>query len=176
MVKAVLLFTFALSLAVSSAKAQDSIHTAGELRLKRYESVIGSCLAFSLVDYAGYNIFVKSDQTRAGAILALHVFDFALGAAINYFLYTTCGLSSAISFDAIWWTWGLDLGFFGWGELTNPAYPWINRTDISHYLGSVDWAGWTPVGLLRPRGNWIAMSTMLAQAAVGLSISMAILW
>ncbi len=118
----------------------------------------------------------------------LHIFDAAFGGAINYFLYQTCGISSAISFDLIWWTWGLDLGFSGWGDVINPAYPWINRTNSS--LGTdggkfnspnagrnaVDWAGWTPVGLLRRPKSFIALNTLYAQAVVGFSISMAILW
>ncbi len=42
----------------NTAKAQDSTNTEGANRLQRYELVIGSGLAFSLVDYLGYNIFV----------------------------------------------------------------------------------------------------------------------
>ncbi len=176
-----------LSLVAMRAMAQDSTrtvgeqHPAGELRLKRYELVVGSGLAFSLVDYLGYNIFVTSDQTRTTAILALHLFNIAFGGAINYFLYKTCGLPSAISFDLIWWTWGLDLGFSGWGDVINPAYPWINRTESSlntahWHSNSIDWAGWTPIGLLRKQGSPIALSSLYAQAIVGFSISMAILW
>ena len=165
-----------LSFAGSPAKAQDSTHTDGELRLKRYELVIGSGLAFSLVDYFGYNIFVKSDPRRTSAILALHVFDIAFGAAINYFLYTTCGLPSAISFDLMWWTWDLDLEFSGWGDLINPPYPWINRTNSSLNHGLVNWAGWTPIGLLRTQGAWIARNALFTQGIIGFSISMALLW
>src|ERR1017187_1771536 len=132
MVKAISLLTLALSLTVTQAKAQsaplnDSTTSDQVKPLERYECVIGSCLAFSLVDYLGYNILVKSNPYATTKIIALHVLDIAFGGAINYFLYKTCGLSSAISFDFIWWTWGLDLGFSGWGDVINPPSPWVNR-------------------------------------------------
>jgi hypothetical protein len=181
MVKAISLLTLALSIAVSQAKAQnaanqDSTNTDGAQRLERFEFVLGSCLAFSLADYAGYNIFVKGDQSRTGAIFGLHVFDAAFGGAINYFLYKTCGLSTAISFDLVWWTWGLDLGFSGWGDVINPATPWVNRTNSSLHSNSITWAGWTPIGLLRQQGTVIDKYALYAQAIVGFSISMPILW
>jgi hypothetical protein len=180
MVKTIFFLMLALSLTVSCAKAQDSTHTAGDLRLERYELVLGSALTFSLVDYLGYNIFVTSNPAKTQQNFFLHVFDAAFGGAINYFLYKTCGLSSAISFDLMWWTWDLDLGFSGWGDVINPAYPWINRMESSlntaKWGNSVDWAGWTPIGLLRPTHSNIALSTLYAQAIIGFSISMAILW
>ena len=180
MVKTIFFLTLALSLIALSVKAQDSTHTEGEQRLERYELVIGSALAFSLVDYIGYNIFVTSNPAKTQQNFLLHIFNGAFGGAINYFLYKTCGLSSAISFDLMWWTWDLDLGFSGWGDVINPAYPWINRTESSlntaKWGNSVDWAGWTPIGLLRPPHSNIALSTLYAQAIIGFSISMAILW
>jgi hypothetical protein len=185
MVRIILLLTLFLSLAVLPAKAQswttqDSTKTAGEQRLERYELVIGSALAFSLVDYIGYNIFVTSNPAKTQQNFLLHIFDAAFGGTINYFLYKTCGLSSAISFDLLWWTWGLDLGFSGWGDVINPAYPWINRTETSlntsKWGNSVNWAGWTPIGLVRPTHSSIALNTLYAQAIIGFSVSMAILW
>jgi hypothetical protein len=180
MVKAISIVTLALSLAVPRAKAQDSTHTDGakpiDKPLERYEYVIGSCLAFSLVDYLGYNILVKSNPYSTGKINALHVLDVTLGGAINYFLYKTCGLSSALSFDLIWWTWGLDLGFSGWGDVINPPSPWVNRANSSLHSAAVYWAGWTPVGILRAPKSNIALSTLYAQAIVGFSVSMAIIW
>jgi hypothetical protein len=168
--KRLLICTILLLIMTTNVRGQDST------RLKRIEYVVGSCLAFSLVDYLGYNIFVKGDPGKTTAILALHVFDAAMGAAINYFLYKTCGLSSALSFDLTWWTWGLDMGFSGWGDVINPASPWVNRANSSLSHGLVNWAGWTPIGLLRPQGTWIARNALFAQAAIGFSVSMAILW
>jgi len=151
-------------------RAQDST------RLERIGYVLGASLAFSLLDYVGYNIVVTPNHQSASSIVSLHIFDAAFGSAINYFLYKTCGLSSAISFDLIWWTWGLDLGFSGWGDVVNPAAPWVNRANSSLNDNSITWAGWTPIGILRPQGTIIDKHALYAQAIVGFSISMAILW
>lgn len=155
----------------SSLQAQ-----ADSTRLERYESVIGSCLAFSLLDYVGYNLLVTPNHGSASSILSLHLFDAAFGGAINYFLYKTCGLPSAISFDLIWWTWGLDLGFSGWGDAIDPATPWVNRTNSSLHGNSITWAGWTPIGLFRKQGTVIDKYSLYAQAIIGFSVSMPIIW
>jgi hypothetical protein len=172
--KKLLIFAMLVLLMATNVRGQDST------RLKRIEYVVGSSLAFSLVDYLGYNILVKPNPYNTTNIIALHVLDIAFGSAINYFLYKTCGLSSAISFDLIWWTWGLDLGFYGWGDVINPANPWVNRANsslnTSEWGDSIGWAGWTPIGLLRPPHSNIALSTLYAQAIIGFSVSMAILW
>jgi hypothetical protein len=168
----ILIFGVAILLILNdSAKAQ-----AHSTRLQRYESVIGSCLAFSLLDYVGYNIIVTPNRRSSMSIVSLHLFDAAFGGAINYFLYKTCGLPSAISFDLIWWTWGLDLGFSGWGDAIDPATPWVNRTNSSLNTNSVTWAGWTPIGLFRKQGTVIDKYALYAQAMVGFSISMPIIW
>jgi hypothetical protein len=163
----IILFTFVFVLPI---RAQDSTH------LERYGFVVGSCLAFSLLDYIGYNTLVTPNHGSASSILSLHIFDAAFGSAINYFLYKTCGLPSAISFDLIWWTWGLDLGFSGWGDAINPATPWVNRTNSSLHGNSITWAGWTPIGIWRKQGTVIDKYTLYAQAIVGFSIAMPILW
>lgn len=176
MVKAFLLSICLLLSTILNARAQDTTNVAGGNRLERYGAVLGSGMVFSLLDYVGYNIFVKGDQTRTAQIFGLHVFDALMGGAINYFLYKTCGISTACSFDLLWWTWGLDLGFSGWGDVINPASPWVNRTNSSLHGRSVTWAGWTPIGIFRAPKSPIALDALYAQAIVGFSISMAILW
>ncbi len=167
---ALLFVVLALLIINNSSKAQDST------RLERYGYVVGSCLAFSLLDYIGYNTLVTPNHGIASSILSLHIFDAAFGSAINYFLYKTCGLPSAISFDLIWWMWGLDLGFSGWGDAIDPASPWVNRTNSSLNTNAITWAGWTPIGLLRKQGTVIDKYALYAQAIVGFSIAMPILW
>src|ERR1035437_2471362 len=100
---------FALLLA-SSARAQDST------RLQRFEYVIGASLAFSLLDYVGYNLDVRQLHNTAWVY---HGLQFMAQAAITYFLYKTCGWTSAISFNLIWWTWCDDLAYYGWAYAIN---------------------------------------------------------
>ncbi len=146
--------------------------------LKRIEYVIGGSLVFSLADYIGFNLV----KTPHGPGFLYRCFEATEQTAISYFLYKTCGLSSVIAFNLIWWTWGDDLAYYGWTNLFNPSSSalnttdWENRTNSGLRLTDIDWAGWTPIGLTRPQGSNIARSTLIAQAVIGFSVSMAILW
>ncbi|MDP4199688.1 MAG: hypothetical protein Q8922_03695 [Bacteroidota bacterium] len=158
-----------LLLLASSTRAQD------RLRVQRIEYVIGSSLAFSLLDYVGFNLDVRQLHNIAWVY---HGIQSVAQAAITYFLYKTCGLSSAIAFNLIWWTWGDDLGYYGWAYALNPPShgSWENRVYNGLQSHQISWAYWTPIGLLRPRSALIARDALVAQAIVGLSVSMAILW
>jgi hypothetical protein len=156
-----------------SVRAQDST------RWKRIEYVAGASLAFSLIDYVGFNLV----RTPHGPGFLYRCLEATEQTAISYFLYKTCGLSSVIAFNLIWWTWGDDIAYYGWTNLLNPASPnsfnsyvWENRTNSGLRLTDIGWAGWTPIGLTRPQGSNIARSTLIAQAIVGFSISIGILW
>ncbi len=166
--KKILIFTMLVLLMATNVRGQDTT------RLKRIEYVIGSSLGFSLVDYVGHNL-IRIDNTTPSWYRGVEA---GIQIAISYFLYKTCGLPSAISFNLIWWTWGDDLGYYGWATLINPpsdGHHWENRSWNGLQV-PVTWAGWTPVGLLRPQQSPIAESTLLAQAIIGLSVSIAILW
>ena len=142
--------------------------------------VVGASLAFSLFDYVGYSFTRPEGEhftRRDPALLSVYrVLQVAVQSAITYFLYKECGLSSAISFNLIWWTWGDDLAFNGWGYLFDPVYPpWANRENNDLRGNAVKWAGWTPIGLTRRQGTIIPTDVLIPQAIVGFSISMAIL-
>src|SRR5438067_750533 len=104
----------------SNSRAQDSI------RLERIEYVIGGAATLSLLDYLGYNLInsIPPGKSYDHALLAVHVLDALAGAGIMYVLYRMFGLPTVGSFDLIWWTWGVDMGFYGWTYLLNPASPW----------------------------------------------------
>jgi len=152
-------------LVTSGAKAQDST------RLQRYEYVIGATLGYSLIDYYGFNVMATEWHDRS----IYRVLQVGIQTAIAYFLYKELGLSSAISFNLIWWTWGTDLTYYGWANALN-SFAWEGRTHTGLMSQEIDWAGWTPIGILRPRGSMIARDALIAQAVIGFSVSMAILW
>ena len=157
----------------ATAYSQDTTAAIHSTRPERMEYVLGATAAFSLFDYIGYNLVRKN----AEASTIYRIVQGVTQAAISYILYKTVGLSSAISFNLIWWTWGDDIAYYGWTQLFNPAGPvWENRTNSGLRDPEVYWAGWTPIGLLRPQGSLIARDALLAQAMIGFSISMAILW
>ncbi len=165
----IIIIAFALLFgSLAPLRAQDST------RLDRYGYVIGASLAYSLFDYVGFNLTKEHSTVVRDAYRGIQV---ATQIAISYFLYKTLGLTSAISFNLIWWTWNDDLAYYGWANALNPHHPpWENRTDNGLMLRDIDWAGWTPIGLLRPYGTNIARSTLIAQAMIGLTVSLAILW
>src|SRR5207302_4154835 len=154
-----------------SARAQDST------RLQRIGYVVGASLAFSLADYIGFNLLKQADHVNPDyhAPLLFRLTEGMAQAAFSYFLYKYIGLNSAIAFNLMWWTWCDDFAYYGWGYVTG-IFPWESAHESGLRFNHYTTAGWTPIGLLRPQGSSIAKSALLAQSAVGLTISMAILW
>lgn len=152
-------------------------HDTNSTRLDRYGYVLGSSLVFALGDYVGFNLIKKAhgEQGFKAPPALYRVAEGLSQAAITYFLYRICGLNSAIAFNLIWWTWGDDFAYYEWEQLLG-FFPWDHRAGSGLRFREYDSAGWTPIGLTRPQGSMIARSTLIAQSAVGLSISMAILW
>jgi hypothetical protein len=150
-----------------SANAQDST------RLTRIEYVIGASLAFSLIDYVGFNIDVRQHHHSEWMY---HGIQSALQAAITYFLYETCGLKSALAFNLIWWSWADDLGYYGWAYALNPPTGWENRSFNGLQNHEITWAYWTPIGLMRPSRVNIARDAVIAQSIIGVSLSIPLLW
>ncbi|SRR5579883_144604 len=158
-------------------RAQDTPYSAPELTLfERAGYVAGTSLVFSFADYVGYNAVRVNNQ----APLWYRISQIGLQAGLSYLLYRICGLSSAIAFNVIWWTWGDDIAYYGWADLINPARgpgsEWENREHNGLRDNQITWAYWTPIGLLRPMGSRIPRDVLIPQAIVGLSVSMAILW
>jgi hypothetical protein len=164
--------------ALDSTQRQDTTKVSESSRFERAGYVLGASLGLSLFDYLGFNIARNNWDTHYGhpALLVYHLVLGAVGTAINYILYEKLGLSSAIAFDLMWWTWADDFGFYGWANLLNPAEPWGNRSN-TYFSDNTCCASWTPVGLVRKNNEFIPTNTLVAQALVGFSISMAIaLW
>jgi hypothetical protein len=131
--------------------------------------VLGSSLAFSFADYIGFNMTRYNSKASQITFRTLQIL---LQSGLSYFLYNKCGLNSAIAFNLIWWTWCDDWGFYGWAY-TSRLYPWWDNS--GYRGGSVTWAGWTPIGLLRKHGSPIALDALVAQSIIGFAISIAIL-
>lgn len=140
-------------------------------RIERIGYVCGASLAFSLFDYVGSNA-TKTNNTARAFYRAL---EFSAQTAITYFLYKNCGLNSAISFTVIWWTWGDDIAYYGWAYAINPKRPWEGRNFNGLQSHGISWAWWTPIGLTRKKESLIDKATLMVQAMLGFSISIAIL-
>ncbi|MDP4199690.1 MAG: hypothetical protein Q8922_03705 [Bacteroidota bacterium] len=156
-------------LLATDVQAQDST------RVQRIEYVVGASLTFALADYLGWNLDIYNHPGNSKVVY--RSLQLVAQAAISYFLYKTCGLNSAIAFNLVWWTWGDDLAFYGYQLGINPAAPWPNRNlDNNLRDNAIRWAGWTPIGLMRPPNSIIPRDALYGQAAVGFALSMSILW
>ena len=149
----------------SPLRAQDS------LRFERAAYVVGATAAFSLFDYFGYYLIYEK-----GIHTPYRLLQSAVQAGISYLLYEKFGLPSAIAFNLMWWSWCDDFGFYAWADIINPPGPWANRADNQMQYNNINWAGWTPVGLMRPQGSVISRDVLITQALTGFVVSMSILW
>ena len=169
-------------LTVSSLQAQSEQSLAlPDEHPKPFENalwVTGGVLAFGTFDYLVVGLF-RPDHENIYKFV-----QYAAQAGITYFLYKKCGLSSAIGFNLIWWTYGADMVYYGICELRGPTHDlrWPGAgayaRDMVHGNSFV---GWTPVGLLRgaravenhPVPNNTVVAQSLAGAVIGLSITIA---
>jgi hypothetical protein len=155
--KRLLICTILLLIVATNARGQDST------RLKRIEYVVGASLAFSLVDYMGFDLLKVAHDAPAGYVPPVwyRFFEGAVQAAFTYFLYKAFGISSAIALTVMWWTWIDDWGFYGWANLLNPPYPWVDRA-TAYIPDALYGASWTPVGLVRKNSEYIPSNTLVA--------------
>jgi hypothetical protein len=127
----------------------------------------GASLLYAGVDYFGFN-YTKQNKTQ---LVMYRVFQIMMQGAITWFLYDKLGLPTAIGFNLIWWTFGLDFLYYGYAEVVNPGHPWESRGDMQGGIFDNDatWAYWTPVGILRGmrRDDGIPGDTLVAQSVIG---------
>jgi hypothetical protein len=133
--------------------------------------VSGSVAALGIYDYIGYNL--TSDHPTA---LGVYRVSFVLvQAGLTYLLYEKFGLPSAIGLNLIWWTFGVDMTFYGISEISpirDHGWSGPGSWESDSRYG-VPHAGWTPVGLIRGGGR-IPRNTIVAQSIVGAVIGIGI--
>lgn len=134
----------------------------------------GASLTFSAFDYLGYNI--TKDETGV-APTSYRIVQTLLQLGITYVLYEKCGLPTAIGFNLIWWTFGDDLLYYGYGAMIpngrGGRFEDRNSFDnVTTYGAHHAW--WTPVGLLRTKYDRIPGNTLIAQSLIGMGLAMTI--
>ncbi len=139
-------------------------------RLSQEEKLLylfGASVVYAGFDYVGFNI-TKSNPT---ALTIYRVLQVATQAAISWLLYDQVGLTTAISFNVIWWTFGDDILYYGYAELFNPGGGWESRGAFRNSIigNQCTWAYWTPIGITRgiDRKKVIAGDTLIAQSLIG---------
>ncbi len=155
-----------LLLAAMSARAQDQKPSPWE----KAAWVAGSTVALGLYDYVGYNL-TYDDPTALGIYRVSFIL---VQAGVTYLLYEKFGLPSAIAVNLIWWTFGVDMVFYGISEISplggRFSGPGSWQEDSQN---GVKHAGWTPVGLIRGGGR-IPRDTIVAQSIIGAAIGIGI--
>lgn len=136
----------------------------------------GAAMGLALFDYLGYNLARASGEH--GNLVVYRVLQGLAQLAVSWLLYEKLGLPSAIGFNVLWWTWGLDAIFYGYTELFNVGGSWSGRGAFaSDILGNnCYWASWTPVGLAQgadPKKK-IAGDTIIAQSILGAILAVTI--
>lgn len=138
--------------------------------------VTGGVLTYATFDYLVVGLF------RPNNLTAYKVLQYCVQAGITYLLYKKCGLSSAIGFNIIWWTFGADMVYYGIaelrGETSSKRWPGAGSWKVDNENGEYSGAGWTPIGLIRgaraveTRG--IPTNTLVAQSIAGAVIGIGI--
>jgi hypothetical protein len=157
-----------------SAQEEHGADTTGASATDKLLYLGGASLLFAGIDYFGFNLTRRNDTHLA----IYRVFQVLTQAAITWFLYDKLGLPTAIGFNLIWWTFGVDFLYYGYAELINPGHPWESRGDLKSKVFDHDanWAWWTPVGIARGmrRTDGISGDTLVAQSLVGAALGIAI--
>lgn len=128
-------------------------------------------LGFALFDYVGYNL-VRDNPTTTPIY---RVVQKLVQLGISWILYEELGLPTAIAFNLIWWTWGLDAIYYGYTELFNVGGAWSGRGAFQADIMSNNcyWASWTPVGIAQGADGKkkIAGDTLVAQSIIGAALA-----
>ena len=134
----------------------------------------GAAMGYALFDYVGYNS-VRNDHT---GLVVYRVLQGLVQLGISWLLYEELGLPTAIGFNVLWWTWGIDAMFYGYTELFNVGGSWQQRGVFRKHIldNNCSWASWTPVGLVQgadPQKK-IAGDTIIAQSILGAILAVTI--
>jgi hypothetical protein len=134
----------------------------------------GAALGFSMFDYVGFNL-VRDNST---SIIIYRVVQVLVQAGVSWLLYEQVGLPTAIGFNVLWWTWGLDAIFYGYTELFNVGGSWRGKGAFQNDImnNNCTWASWTPVGISRGMDpeKKIAGNTLVAQSLIGAVLAVTI--
>jgi hypothetical protein len=134
----------------------------------------GAAVAFAGFDYVGFNL----TRSSPGWLKVYRVCQVLAQSAITYLLYERLGLSTAVSFNVLWWTFCCDFLYYGYAELFNPGHPWESRGDMRGgvFENDATWAYWTPLGIMRgmKRDKGLPGESLVGQALFGLTLGVSI--
>ncbi len=127
----------------------------------------GAAITYSLFDYVGYNL-ARGDN---GSLRAYRVLQVLVQAGITWLLHEQAGLPTAIAFNVIWWTWGMDALYYVYTDMFNAQGDWEKRGSFERVIlgNRCTWASWTPIGIAcgMDESKPIAGDALMAQVFAG---------
>lgn len=135
----------------------------------------GACFLYAGIDYVGYN----STRTSPRALRVYRVCQLGMQIGFTLLLLQYAGWASALGFNIIWWSFGLDFLYYVFSETVNAPRPWDRRGDFARGImaDACGWAYWTPIGIAHgmKRGRSIPARVLIVQAALGLMSACALM-
>ncbi|MCU0373250.1 MAG: hypothetical protein MUE56_08420, partial [Ignavibacteria bacterium] len=130
---------------------------------------LAGAVLFALFDYFGFNIGLKRGWADFSLKNKYRTYQAAFQILLTAFLFFVFGWLSALVFLLLWWTWVCDLLFYLFCEIFNYGNDRGNfRKEV--LSNSVQWAWWTPYGLLfTKKGNTIPYKILIIQSAAGIA-------
>lgn len=155
---------------IAKLEAVDAQPPAGEKLLW----LAGASAAFSLFDYVGFNMA----RTDDGSLKLYRVVQVLVQAGLTWLLHETAGLGTAVAFNLVWWTWGMDALYYVYTDMFNAGGHWEKRGAFERAIlgNQCTWAWWTPIGISRGMDNKrpIAGDALMAQVAIGAAAAITI--
>ena len=132
---------------------------------------LSGAVVFALFDYFGFNIGLKRGWADFTLKNKYRYFQTVFQLFLTALLLFISGWQAALVMNVIWWTWGCDLLFYLLCEIFNYGNDRGNfRKEV--LSNSVQWAWWTPYGLLfTKKGDTIPYKILIIQSAAGIVIS-----
>ena len=142
-------------------------------KLEKVVWITGASLTFSAFDYVGYSL----THHNQSSLMTYRIIQLGVQGGLTYLLYKECGLTSAISFNIIWWSWGDDWAYYGWAHLINPSGGrFENRSANGLQTDRISWASWTPLGLMKGgKGAILRQHELVKQSMIGITVAIIIL-
>jgi hypothetical protein len=134
----------------------------------------GASAVFSLFDYVGFNL-ARTDDTSLKLYRVLQVL---VQAGLTWLLHEQAGLGTAVAFNVVWWTWGMDALYYVYTDMFDAGGHWEKRGAFERAIlgNQCTWAWWTPIGISRGMDNKrpIAGDALMAQMALGAAAAISI--
>lgn len=136
--------------------------------------ILISIFSFALFDYIFYDLFKKWGLLDSKFINPYRTVQAIVQVIITLLLLYFYSYKEAISFNLLWWTWFADWLYYAIGEILGIyGRGWMDKEVFGN---QVEWAWWTPYGLVKwlvtgQKVSVISWQVLAIQTLIGISIT-----